>query len=100
MSLALGPIVRLMTQSMYAVLNTRVSWCQQLALSAEAKSEMLFWLNNIVLFNGQDLWPKPLAIRVVYSDAGSTGYGGYTVEHGSLITNGQWSESEATQSSI
>jgi len=66
-------------------------------LSAEAKSEMLFWLSNIALFNGQYLWPKPSAIRVIYSDA--KGYGVYTVEHGSLIANDQWSGSEATQSS-
>ena len=99
MSLALGPITRLMTRGMYAVLNTRVSWCQQLALSAEAKSEMLFWQNKINLFNGQDLWPKPSAIRVVYSDASNTGYGGYTMEHGGQIANGQWSKEEAAQSS-
>ena len=91
MSLALGPITRLMTRGMYAVLNTRVSWCHQLALSAEAKSEMLFWQNKINLFNGQDLRPKLSAIRVVYSDASNTGYGGYTVEHGGQIANDQWS---------
>ena len=99
MSLALGPITRLMTRGMYAVLNTRVSWCQQLALSAEAKSEMMFWQNKMNLFNGQDLWPKPSAVRVVYSDASNTGYGGYTVEHGGQIANGQWSKEEAAQSS-
>ena len=38
-------------------------------------------------------------MRVVYSDASSTGYGGYTVEHGKMVANGQWSASEAAQSS-
>ena len=99
MPLALGPITRLMTCGMYAVLNTRVSWCQLLALSAEAKSEMLFWQNKINLFNGQDLWPKSSAIRIVYSGASNMGYGGYTVEHGGQIANGQWSKEEAAQSS-
>ena len=42
MSLALGPVTRLMTHSMYSVLNSRVSWCHQLALIPEAKSEMQF----------------------------------------------------------
>ena len=83
---------------MYAVLHTRVSWCQQLALPAEAKSKMLFWQNKINVFNGQDLRPKPSAIRVVYSDVSNMGYGGYTVEHGGKTANGQWSKEEAAQS--
>jgi len=47
-------------------------------------------------FNGQDLQPKPSAVRV---DASNTGYGGYMVEHGGQIANGMWSEEEAAQSS-
>jgi len=30
---------------------------------------------------GPRLWYSTLALRVVYSDASDTGYGGYTVEH-------------------
>jgi len=37
--------------------------------------------------------------RFAYSDASATGYGGYIVEHGNLIANGQWSSEEASQSS-
>ena len=36
---------------------------------------------------------------MVYSDASSTGYGGYVVEHGNLIANGQWSPDDADKSS-
>ena len=43
--------------------------------------------------------PKPSAVRVAYSDASATGYGGYMVEHGNLVANGQWSPDEARQSS-
>ena len=99
MSLALGPVTRLMTRSMYSVLNSRVSWCHQLALTPEAIPEMQFWQTKISQFNGQDLWPKPSAVRVVYSDASSIGYGSYAVEHGGHIANGQWSREEAMQSS-
>jgi len=88
-----------MTRSLYGVLNSRNSWCTQLQLSAEAIDELQFWLSQISRFNGQDLWPKPSAVRVVYSDASNTGYGGYTVEHGGQIANGQWTEEEACQSS-
>ena len=36
MSLALGPVTRLMTRSLYATLNNRVAWCQKLLLTPEA----------------------------------------------------------------
>ena len=38
-------------------------------------------------------------VRVIFSDASDTGFSGYTVEHGGLIANGQWSQEEAQQSS-
>ena len=91
MSLALGPVTRLITHSLYAVLNSKAAWCQRLVLSLEATVE--------ISFNGQQIWPRPSAVRLVYSDASSTGYGGYLVEHGNKMANGQWSESESKQSS-
>ena len=99
MSLALGPVTRLMTRSLYAVLNSRLSWWQQLTLSKEAMEELVFWKNHMHKLNGQNLWPSPSAVRVVYSDASNTGYGGYSVEHGGHIAWGQWSKEEAQQSS-
>ena len=99
MSLALGPVTRLMTRSLNATLNNRVAWCQKLSLTPEALEELTFWFNEVSKFNGQHIWPKPSAVRVVYSDASCTGFGGYTVEHGNLIANGQWSAEEAKSSS-
>ena len=94
-----GPVTHLMTRSLYEVLNHRGSWCQLMVLSPEAKDELLLWLRNIGNFNGQGIWPSPSAVRVVYSDASNTGYGGYYVKRGSYIANGQWTEEEAQQSS-
>jgi len=88
-----------MTRSLYTTLNSRGSWCQQLALSPDAKAEIQFWQNNINQFNGKDLWPKPSAVRVVYSDASNTDCSGYMVEYGGQTANGLWSEEEAAQSS-
>ena len=62
MSLALGSLARMMTRSMYAVLNARSSWCHQVLLTPEALEELAFWLNNIDNFNGQNIWPKASAI--------------------------------------
>ena len=99
MSLALGSVTQLTTRRLYAVLNSRFSWDQQLTLSKEATEELVFWKIHMSKFNGQNLWPSPSAVRVVYSDASNTGYGGYCVEHGGHIMWGQWSQEEAQQSS-
>ena len=99
MSLVLGPVARLQTRSMYAVLNSRQSWCQSLRITQEAKMELIFWLGQLEGFNGQNIWHCPPAIRVVYSDASDTGYGGYIVEHGCHIAQGQWLPQEAKLSS-
>ena len=85
-----------MTRSLYATLNNRNSWYHRLELTGEA---LEFWHSEISSFNGQHIWPKPSAVRVVYSDASATGYGGYMVEHGSLIANGQWSPDEVAKNS-
>ena len=81
-SLGLGPVTRLMTCSLYANLNCRTAWCQKLALDTEALQELEFRGQQLVNFNGQSIWPRPSAVRVAYSDASATGYGGYIVEHG------------------
>ena len=99
MSLALNPITRLMTRNLYAILNCRLAWCHRLTLSGEATQELDFWLSEITNFNGRHIWPNPSAVRVVYSDASSTGYGGYMVEHGNLVANGLWSPDGAGLSS-
>ena len=88
-----------MTRSLYTVLNSRSSWCTQLQLSDDAEQELSFWLARIQHFTGQNLWPKPSAVRVVYSDGSCTGYGGYAVEHGGQLATGQRDKEEAQQSS-
>ena len=99
MSIAIGPVSRLMTRSLYCLLNTCQAWCDMLTVSPEAMAELKFWLHEIEKFNGQDIWPSPSAVRVVYTDASLQGYGGYTVEHGCHIAQGQWLPEEASQSS-
>ena len=97
MSLAIGPVARLMTRGMYAMLNSREFWCQTLPMTEEARQELSFWTEQIDSINGQEIWHSPSALRVVYSDASDTGYGGFTVEHGCHIAKGRWSEEEAKQ---
>ena len=99
MSLGLRPIVRLRTRGMYALLNGRSSWFDQLNIDEDTRSDIIFWLDCIERFNGRSLWKSPSAVRIVYSDASGTGYAGYTVEHGCHIALGQWTKEEREKSS-
>ena len=99
MGLAVGPVSRFMTRSMYATLEARQAWCEVLTLSPDAQAELRFWSASLADYNSQPIWHSPSAVRVVYSDASDTGYGGYVVEHGPCVAFGQWTAEEAVQSS-
>ena len=55
MSIAMGPVTRLMTRSMYALLNARHFWCQNLTITDSVQEEISFWLQQLDTFNGQGL---------------------------------------------
>ena len=99
MGLAIGPVSRFMTRSMYSLLETRDTWYDLLEISADAHRELEFWKACLAEYSSQPIWQVPSAVRVVYSDASESGYGGYIVEHGGCVSYGQWTESEAGQSS-
>jgi len=88
LSLAVGPVSRLMTRSLYAVVNERCTWSDVLALSPDALCELQFWKANLLEYNSQPLWCQPGAVRIVYSDASDSGFGGYIVEHGQYMAHG------------
>ena len=99
MGIALGPIARFITRELYALLQERYSWCDRLTVSPGVRSELEFWYDLITDYNSQPIWHSPSAVRFAYSDASNTGYGGYMVEHGLHVAQGNWSPKEAQQSS-
>ena len=99
MSLAVGPVSRFMTRSMYMLLDSRLSWRDMLKITPDARQEHGFWKACLADYNSQPIWHSPSAVRVVYSDASDTGFGGYVVEHGAQVAYGQWTKHEAQQSS-
>ena len=99
MSLAIGPVSRLRTRALCAVLNRRRFWAGWLSLMDKVLVELQFWKQNIDRFNGQSIWFSASATRVVFLDASSTGYGGYTVELGPEYSHGQWSADKIVLSS-
>ena len=99
LSLAVGSVARFMTRSLYALLNHRQSWNDILTLDEEATAELQFWESNLQGYNSQPIWHQPGVVRVVYSDASDTGFGGYTVEHAGEVAHGHWNPLEAQQTS-
>ena len=47
--------------------------------------ELVVWQSNLDHFNGRRIWFKSSAVRVAYSDARGTVYGGYIVEIGPQV---------------
>ncbi len=45
MSLAIGPVARFMTRSLYTGLDSRNTWCECLPLSLKARDKLEFWEN-------------------------------------------------------
>ena len=76
MGLAIGP------RSMYSLLDTRDAWYDLLEISAGAHHELEVWKAT-----KQPICQVPSVVRVEYSDASESGYGGYVVEHGGCL---QW----------
>ena len=61
--------------------------------------ELLFWQTQTPFLKGQPTWFGAGITRIAFSDASSMGCGGYVLELGPHVVHGEWSESEASQSS-
>ena len=62
--------------------------------------ELVFWQSNLDHLNGRGIWFKSSAVRVAYSDASDTGYGGYIIDLGPQVAaQGVWSADLAKENS-
>ena len=53
--LAIGPVSRFMTRSLYTLIESRAAWCDYLALSIEARTELEFWDNFLARYKAQPI---------------------------------------------
>ena len=91
MELALGPVVRLRTRALYAVLNSVHSLSCKLALTREAVEELNFWRDNFFRLCGKPIWrPSPKIELLSYSDASNVGWAGNIVQFGRHIVRKNW----------
>ena len=77
--------MRLMSRAMYAQILVQNSWFSNFCLEDSVVKELVFWRSNLDHLNGRRIWFKSSAVRVAYSDASDTGYGGYIVELGRQV---------------
>ena len=87
MLIALGPVTVLITSSFYVLIATHHYWCYLLEIPAEAKAELQFWCNQLVEFNGQDIYHNPSAVSFVFSSPVILlTHVGYMMEHSCHVT--------------
>ena len=61
MGLALGPVARLWTRSLYQQVKLRQSWDRKIELTPESMRELHFWKSCLEEFNGQPIWPTTVS---------------------------------------
>ena len=80
MHLAIGPLVRLFTRSMYCDIASANSWYQRSKIGKKSSEELTFWLNHIQHFNGCTFSHRPTTTQMLFTDASENGYGGSMVQ--------------------
>ena len=100
MHLAVGPLVRLFTRQLYLQIETKNSWYEPMKLGDPARSELLFWRENITKVNGFTFKPRPTTTKIIFTDASAYAYGGFTCERlDEVICSGKFTENEKLTSS-
>ena len=94
-----GDVTRIMTRSLYAVVNTKVLWNSTVVLTKEACSELVFWSQNVDSLNRRCPWlPLRQPAKLVYSDASDHACGSLIHSEGKIFQQ-NWSPVERNNSS-
>ena len=97
MNLAIGPMVRMMTRSMYAQIASAPSWYSHLILDNDSLEELNFWSTSHDFDAGHSFRPRPVTSKILFCDASDTGYGGFLVRHlGKDVFKGKFGVAIAT----
>ena len=96
MGIANGPVARMWTRSLYALVNKAPSWDSPITLSDNASTEIEFWSLCFEKFNGNHIWPTSPIVNVMsYSDSSDFAWGGYIVQYADHVAKGSFTEVEA-----
>ena len=75
-SLAVGPISRLLTRQMYLAIESRSAWDHTFRFPPALLEELKFWFNYIESFSVYSIRPLRDSSTVVFSDASDVAFGG------------------------
>ena len=98
-SLVLGNVANVMTKYLHYCIESRTGWDAVVTISPQARKELEFWRDNLDNMNVSKLDIRKECSKIVYSDASSTGFGGYTVDAAEQSVHGMWASSDAQKSS-
>ena len=98
-TLAVGPISRLLTRQMYFAVETRSAWDNTIHFSLSLQLELKFWCCNIDCLNGYSIRPPLATHTVVFSDASDVAFGGFSPSLDGTIVSGMWEPEDIGQSS-
>ena len=88
-----------MTWSLYAVVNTKMSWNSTVELSKEAYAGLVFWNQNVDCLNCRSPWlPPSILAKFVYSDSSDHACGSF-IQNENKVFHQNWSPAERTKSS-
>ena len=100
---AIGPVTRMWTRSLYALVNKAPGWDSPITLSDKASTKIEFWSLCFEKFNGNHIWPTSPIVNVThcvsYLDSSDFTWGGYVVQIADHVAEGSFTEVEAAQSS-
>jgi hypothetical protein len=99
MTIALGPISKLMTRASYRAIESRVFWSDRIFLPDPVLKELRFWSSNIPRLNGAPFIFRLAPSIQVFSDASDTGIGGYIRGIPELRFHATWTPTEKQRSS-
>lgn len=95
LSLALQP-ARMFTRSFYRLIGIRTNWFERVFWSEEARSDCMWWVNNLRNWSGRTIWVHQQKFELfIQCDASSYGYGGRFSEE---TVQGVWGELEVNNS--
>ncbi|MCG7875782.1 MAG: reverse transcriptase domain-containing protein [Candidatus Thiodiazotropha endolucinida] len=79
-----GTKVRLLTRHMYKCILSKASWNAPVVITTEARAELNFWKTNVRGINshGKSINGKSFYQLCLFTDASSSGYGGYVQAYG------------------
>ena len=92
-------VARIMTRSMYATVNQKLSWNSDVELTKEACTELAFWSKNVDYLNFHCPWaPLQPPAKFVYSDASDHACSSF-IDNEHKIFHQNWSPAESSKSS-